>query len=355
MAPKHGLAGLQSEEQAAKRAKSSATPASRSATPADTSAKVPFKVEYPNMNTSSPTHKQKQLIDAADFQVSPFTAKGASKEGELDQYYTVTPTTEWEDMKKYNNFIIQGEVYKNNQFVFVRGEDTPKDKDTEGRPKDFWVARILQVRAKNAQHVYALVAWMYWAEELPAPAVKAPDQLTKESGKRRYHGSHELIASNYMDVLDVLSFAGKAEVHHWLEEDDNLQHKLYWRQTFCRETQALSKLRQHCICKGYFNPEVTMYICDNSSCKIWLHDDHLIDDILMKTYKKQNSNDGTNGVAKVNGKKMKTPPYKGIFKATIREENDKPPVALITDLRANADPKTWEERIACPKCDELLQ
>lgn len=81
---------------------------------------------------------------------------------------------------------------------------------------------------------------MYWAEELPAPAVKAPDQLSKDSGKRRYHGSHELIASNYMDVLDVLSFAGKAEVHHWQEEDDNLQHKLYWRQTFCRETQALS-------------------------------------------------------------------------------------------------------------------
>lgn len=52
---------------------------------------------------------------------------------------------------------VQGEVYKNNQFVFVRGENTPKDKDTEGRPKDFWVARILQVRAKNAQHVYALV------------------------------------------------------------------------------------------------------------------------------------------------------------------------------------------------------
>lgn len=98
-----------------------------------------------------------------------------------------------------------------------------------------------------------------------------------------------------------------------------------------------------------------MYICDNSSCKIWLHDDHLLDDILMKTYKKQNGSDGTNGVAKVNGKKTKTPPYKGIFKATIREENDKPPVAVITDLRANADPKTWEEQIACPKCDELLQ
>ena len=54
-------------------------------------------------------------------------------------------------------FLVQGEVYKNNHFVFVRGEDTPKDKDKEEQPKDYWVARILQVRAKNAQHVYALV------------------------------------------------------------------------------------------------------------------------------------------------------------------------------------------------------
>ncbi len=45
-------------------------------------------------------------------------------------------------------------MYKNNQVVFVRGDMTPKN--DEG-PKDFWVARILQVRAKNAQHVYALV------------------------------------------------------------------------------------------------------------------------------------------------------------------------------------------------------
>lgn len=106
MAPKHGLAGLQQEEQLAKRAKSSATPASRSATPADTNAKVPFKVEYPIMDSDKVlTGRQKELVEAADFQVSPFIAKGASKEGELDQYYTVTPTSEWEQMKKYNNFI----------------------------------------------------------------------------------------------------------------------------------------------------------------------------------------------------------------------------------------------------------
>ena len=61
--------------------------------------------------------------------------------------------------------LVQGEVYKNNQFVFVKGEGTPPDKDdTGGRPKDFWVARILQVRAKNAQHVYALVRYSAFSQ-----------------------------------------------------------------------------------------------------------------------------------------------------------------------------------------------
>jgi hypothetical protein len=54
-----------------------------------------------------------------------------------------------------NRLIVQGEVYKNNHFVYVRGQDTPKG--NVERDKDFWVARILQVRATNPQHVYALV------------------------------------------------------------------------------------------------------------------------------------------------------------------------------------------------------
>lgn len=101
MAPKHGL---QAEETAVKRAKTSTT--SRSATPADTSAKVPFKVEYPVMKSSgTPNQKQKALVDISELQVSPFTAKGAREKGELDQHYAVTPHGEWESMKKYNNFI----------------------------------------------------------------------------------------------------------------------------------------------------------------------------------------------------------------------------------------------------------
>lgn len=130
-------------------------------------------------------------------------------------------------------------MYKNNQTVFVRGKDLAKTGPAD-QPRNFWIARILQVRARNAQHVYALVTWLYWADELPPPAVRSPDQVSKDGGKRKYHGSHELIASNYMEVLDVLTFAGKAEVYHWDEQDDNVGSQLYWRQSYCRETLELS-------------------------------------------------------------------------------------------------------------------
>lgn len=81
---------------------------------------------------------------------------------------------------------------------------------------------------------------MYWSDELPPPPTRSKDQVSKDSGKRTYHGSHELLASNWMEVLDVLTFAGKADVQHWPEEDDNLQSKLYWRQTYNRNTGELS-------------------------------------------------------------------------------------------------------------------
>lgn len=128
--------------------------------------------------------------------------------------------------------------------MFVRGDHTPpQDADIPPNMKAFWVAKILQVRASNPQHVYALVTWLYWTDELPPPAKKAPDQISVTGGKRRYHGEDELVASNYLDILDVLSFAGKADVIEWDEQSDGSEfmgRNLYWRQTFCRETQALS-------------------------------------------------------------------------------------------------------------------
>ncbi|KAL7904922.1 hypothetical protein GGI35DRAFT_489462 [Trichoderma velutinum] len=149
MAPKHSLEGPQAEERRTKRLNGRSTPNSRSVTPLW----IAFSV-----------HNE-----------------------ELDQYYTITPSADWESMKSYKNFIIHGEVCKVLQYVYVRGEDTPKG--SAARDKDFWIARILQGTRLNHQ-----IAWLYWPEELPRPRAKTSDTFNSINGQRKYHGSHELIA-----------------------------------------------------------------------------------------------------------------------------------------------------------------
>ncbi|TVY15251.1 hypothetical protein LARI1_G008862 [Lachnellula arida] len=235
-------------------------------------------------------------------------------------------------MKNYNNFIIQGDTYKNNHFIYVRSDETPKEIDKENL-KVFWAARILQVITQNAQHVYALIAWMYWADELPLPKVRAPDQVSASGGKRTYYSKHELIASSYMEVLDMLSFAGKAEVVEWREEDNNVQSKLHWRQTFCRETKELSKIR-------------SMFICDNPFCKIWLHKACLTN-AIKKTYTKLvDTEPETNGILKPNGKAgkvSKSKPFDGKFSAKIRDQGDGPQTIFFQDSRSGQKSRECEE------------
>lgn len=100
--------------------------------------------------------------------------------------------------------------------------------------KQFWVGRILQIRASDPQNVYALVAWLYWPEELPELKGK------RKSGRQSYHGMGEMIASNYLEVVEVLSFAGHADMSFWDESGDIIATQLYWRQTFSRDTKELS-------------------------------------------------------------------------------------------------------------------
>ncbi len=67
------------------------------------------------------------------------------------------------------------------------------------------------------------------------------DCAVTEKGRRKYHGKHELIASNHMEILNVCTFAGLASVTPWQETDnDDAQTDLYWRQTFDYRTGQLS-------------------------------------------------------------------------------------------------------------------
>lgn len=94
-----------------------------------------------------------------------------------------------------------------------------------------WVAKVLEIKAGDEQHVYLRIFWMYRPEDLPG-------------GRQPYHGRNELIASNDMQIIDATTVQGKASVRRWVEQDDENEvfdrDTLFWRQTWDINKKKLS-------------------------------------------------------------------------------------------------------------------
>jgi len=75
---------------------------------------------------------------------------------------------------------------------------------------------------------------MYWPEEIPEIRGK------RKGGRQSHHGQGEVVASNYLDVVEVLSFAGHASISYWDESNDEIKTRLFYRQTLNRDTLLLS-------------------------------------------------------------------------------------------------------------------
>ncbi|KEZ46469.1 hypothetical protein SAPIO_CDS0801 [Scedosporium apiospermum] len=225
-------------------------------------------------------------------QLSPFAPVGKFKTHEtLDLGYSVEPSAKWQEMTRYNSFVLNGAKYFSEGFIYVandasieRQQDPTGKSNPKRRTEDEWVARILEIRASDEHHVYARVYWMYWPDELPAGTT---DGRKYVQGRQPYHGAHELIASNHMDIINVVSVTAMAHVNHWVEEnDDEIQNALYWRQAFDFRNLELSSVEPVCKCGQPEHPDKTLVGCSNESCGKWLHDDCLLHDALMRAYER---------------------------------------------------------------------
>ncbi|KAM4059486.1 ebs-bah-phd domain-containing protein [Hirsutella rhossiliensis] len=236
-----------------------------------------------------PDDDKKELV-----QPSPFEPRGKFKTHQtMDLAYTVEPRKRWLDMTRYNSFVLNNVKYFNEDFVYIandatieRQKSTNRESERQGllQSTDYWVAKILEVRAVDEHHVYARVYWMYSPDELPANTL---DGKKVVSGRQPYHGQNELIASNHMDVINVVSVAMRAVVNQWVESDDEqVQDALYWRQAFDCRTSQLSSVELTCKCKTPANPDKTLVGCTNSDCEEWLHYECLAHDVLMRTYER---------------------------------------------------------------------
>lgn len=86
--------------------------------------------------------------------------------------------------------------------VTIERQRSGKDGKIELGTNDYWVARILEVRAADEHHVYARVFWMYSPDELPANTL---DGRKAVAGRQPYHGANELIASNHSKCGNFLA------------------------------------------------------------------------------------------------------------------------------------------------------
>lgn len=193
--------------------------------------------------------------------------------------------------------------------------------------ENFFLGKILQIRASAPEKVLLLVVWLYWPYELP------------KGYHQPWFSESEVFPSNYMDVIDATTVSDRANVVHLDErEDTNLYESieqifqrelaaarreqemkgrkvqaddappiLFWRQVFDSQAQAknpklkyaeaTSALRKFCRCGKPNYPDKKMFQC--AKCLQWNHDDCLADDIGARALKEMTDSD-LDGWAKAN-------------------------------------------------------
>lgn len=186
----------------------------------------------------------------------------------LSVVYSISPATHWESTSKFRKFTIANESFQLGDVVYIHNDSAL------GQP---WLAKVLEVRAGDEQHVYLRVFWLYRPEELP------------NGGRRPYHGRNELIASNDMQIVDAMTVDGQVEVRHWDEADEQEElfpaDQLFWRQTWDAQRGVLSAPREHCVCRRPFNPDRLLIAC--GSCKLWMHAECIVADAVQRAHERE--------------------------------------------------------------------
>ncbi|CAK7267200.1 hypothetical protein SEPCBS119000_002419 [Sporothrix epigloea] len=245
------------------------------------------------------------------YQCTPFEPRGEFvTHGNMDVHYVVEPADQWASLTRYNSFVLNGLKFYCEGFISVANDASLEHQksgtsagsaaygaaglasagafgargDDGKRSDDDWIARVVEIRASDEHHVYARVFWMYWPDELP-PGTRCGKRVVH--GWQPYHGASELIASNHMDVINVVSVTSMASVNQLNEDkDDDVQSGLYWRQALDVRTMELSSIEGICCCNQPGNPDKMLIGCSYGSCAKWIHEECLKHYALMRVYER---------------------------------------------------------------------
>ncbi|KAK4954559.1 hypothetical protein LTR10_007990 [Elasticomyces elasticus] len=189
----------------------------------------------------------------------------------LSVQYEVKPSQNWESLKRYKKFTVGGESIAVGECIMVKND---MHEDPRVNFAAQWKAKVLEVRALDAEHVYVRIAWMNRPEDL-------------DEGRQPHHGKLELIATNHMDIIDAMTVNGRLDLYAWDETDDEVQmpgiQEHFWRQTLdVAKTRELSKLRLICQCQQPQNPDVSILQCDSPECRKWMHVRCIVNDAVQR-------------------------------------------------------------------------
>ncbi|KAG9188755.1 hypothetical protein G6011_07460 [Alternaria panax] len=176
-----------------------------------------------------------------------------------DLHVKISPARYWESTNRYRKFTINGEEFQVGQMVFVKKSED----QIEECPNSIqhWLAKVLEIRAGDASHVYLRVFWAYRPEDVPG-------------GRKPHHGGSELIVSNHMDIIEAVTVESSADVVYWNDDPDSMAlqtDQLFFRQSYdiTKKINRLSKLNTYCIDKQPSNPDELLVQCPH--CSEWLH------------------------------------------------------------------------------------
>lgn len=86
---------------------------------------------------------------------------------------------------------------------YDREDDQTHAAEGQWPHRSTWPAKILRIIAGNESHVYLLVNYFFRPEDLEPGMMRD----SKKAGRQPHHGRYEVIASNWLEVVDASKFS----------------------------------------------------------------------------------------------------------------------------------------------------
>ncbi|KAJ7230859.1 hypothetical protein B0H12DRAFT_1147323 [Mycena haematopus] len=184
--------------------------------------------------------------------------------------------SQWIDMPQYGIFQVSDEDGKAYDFAvgdFARILPSGRQVgDPDIEIHDYWVCKILEVRARNEQDVWILVEWCYSAWD----TTRINDDFDAS-----HCGKYERLRSNHTECVSSNCFDGLARVKHYdetnLDQETIGDEEFYYRYTIKMSDKSISPtLSATCVCGCLYNPSdiaynSVMHLCLQPSCRKYYH------------------------------------------------------------------------------------